>query len=78
MGSLLLDWGCRLADQDGLQCHLEATRVGYPLYKRKGFTEALGPESAISFDVSHITGQGGENGDWVDLTAMIRPPQMLS
>ena len=77
VGSLLLDWGCRLADQDGLECHLEATHAGYQLYKRKGFTEALGPDSAIYFDVSHLTGLGGEAGDWVDLTAMIRPPQSL-
>lgn len=39
--------------------------------------DALGSESAISFDVSHITGKGGESGDWVNLTAMVRPPQKV-
>lgn len=77
MGSMLLNWGLRLADQDGLPCHLEATIAGYPLYKRRGFTEALGADSAIRFDVGHLTGQGGQDGDWVDLTAMIRGPQKL-
>lgn len=77
VGSLLLDWGLRLADQDGLPCHLEATRAGYSFYKRGGFTEALGAESVIRFDVGHLTGQGGDEGDWVDLTALIRDPQKL-
>lgn len=73
-GSLLLDWGLQLADQDGAVCHLEATQKGYSLYERKGFVDALGSESAITFDVSHIT---GKTGDLVDLVAMVRPPQKL-
>lgn len=73
-GQLLLNWGCQLADQHGLECHLEATPAGYPKCIKNGFYDALGPEeSAIVFDVSQFTGRGRGIGDWVNMRAMIRP-----
>lgn len=36
-GRLLLRWGCERADQEGLDCFLDATEAGKPLYERFGF-----------------------------------------
>ncbi|KAJ5826005.1 hypothetical protein N7474_003143 [Penicillium riverlandense] len=80
-GSLLTQWGCDLADKYGIDCYLEASKKGYPMYKRKGFEEAIleRGESGLHFDVRNFTGRGGEEeeeeGDWVDLTCMIRKAQ---
>lgn len=75
-GTLLVDWGCKIADDHGVECYLEASKFGYPLYKREGFREAFGEDaSVITFDVGQFTGRGGGNGDWVSLTAMVRPPK---
>lgn len=75
-GSLLLKWGCQLADEQGVECYLEASKLGYPLYLREGFRDALGEDkSMLAFDVGQFTGRGGADGDWVRLTVMVRPPQ---
>ncbi|BCR83952.1 GNAT family N-acetyltransferase [Aspergillus chevalieri] len=75
-GSKLLNWALEQADEKGLECHLEGTPTGYPLYSRKGFVDAFGKgNSLLDFDVSKYT---GKEGDLVDLTAMVRPPQKRS
>lgn len=66
---MLVNWGCQLTDKHGLECHLESTQAGHPVYMRKGFVDALEP---IVFDVSQFTGR---EGDRVDMTPMIRVPQ---
>lgn len=66
-----------MADRYGIDCYLEASKKGYPMYKRKGFMEATldSGVSGLHFDVSEFTGRGGGEGDWVDLTCMIKKPQ---
>jgi len=75
-GSKLLNWALEQADEKGLECHLEGTPTGYPLYSRKGFVDAFGKgNSLLDFDVSKYTGR---EGDMVNLTSMVRPPQKRS
>ncbi|OIW34153.1 N-acetyltransferase-like protein [Coniochaeta ligniaria NRRL 30616] len=38
-GSALLRWVTELADKEGLPCWLEASPLGYPLYRRFGFQD---------------------------------------
>ncbi|KNG90660.1 acetyltransferase, GNAT family [Aspergillus nomiae NRRL 13137] len=72
--SLLTQWGCDVADRLGIECYLEASKKGHPVYKRKGFEEISSQEdkSIIHFDASRFTGRGGSDGDWVNLICMVR------
>ena len=36
-GNLLVEWGAKRADEDGLMAYLEATDEGRQLYERHGF-----------------------------------------
>lgn len=36
-GKMLLEWGCKKADEQGLDAYLDATPIGRPLYQRYGF-----------------------------------------
>ncbi|MCJ1426386.1 hypothetical protein MMC29_004289 [Sticta canariensis] len=38
VGSLLVEWGTRKADEMGVEAFIEATDIGKPLYDRHGFT----------------------------------------
>jgi len=38
-GSMLVNWGTRIADEERLPCYLEATAEGYPLYRKNGFED---------------------------------------
>ena len=46
-GGMLLDWGLRMADERGLECYLESSVMGRPLYQRYGFV----PVKDISLDL---------------------------
>ncbi|KAF7594657.1 hypothetical protein BBP40_008748 [Aspergillus hancockii] len=74
--SLLTQWGCDVADKLGVQCYVESSKKGYPVYKRKGFQEVSSnaDDNLIYFDASRFTGRGGGDGDWVNLVCMIRNP----
>lgn len=39
-GSMLVSWGCRKADEAGLDAYLEASPMGAPMYARHGFEKA--------------------------------------
>ncbi len=45
---LLLEWGCRVADQDGVPVYIDASQAGKPVYERFGFE-----------DRSHVFGDTG-------------------
>ncbi|KAB8259385.1 hypothetical protein BDV32DRAFT_159305 [Aspergillus pseudonomiae] len=72
--SLLTQWGCDFADRLGIECYLEASKKGYPVYKRKRFEEISSQEekNLIHFDAGRFTGRGGSDGDWVNLVCMVR------
>lgn len=37
--SMLVKWGCELADSEGLPAYVSASREGAPLYARFGFVD---------------------------------------
>ncbi|OAL63892.1 hypothetical protein A7C99_4544 [Trichophyton rubrum] len=80
-GTLLVNWGCDLADKHGAETYLEASQRGYPVYERRGFEviPATEKQSAkLHFDASKYTGRGlgeGGQGDWARLTIMVRKPK---
>ncbi|KAE8372479.1 acyl-CoA N-acyltransferase [Aspergillus bertholletiae] len=77
--SLLTQWGCDFADRLGVECYVESSKKGYPVYKRKGFEDVSSrvDESVIHFDASRFTGRGGNDGDWVHLVRMMRKPKIV-
>lgn len=38
-GSMLVQWGCDLADEEGVALYVDASRAGAPLYERFGFVD---------------------------------------
>ncbi|KFY26987.1 hypothetical protein V491_01093 [Pseudogymnoascus sp. VKM F-3775] len=38
-GSMLVKWGCDLADKDGVSAYVDASKKGLPLYKKYGFVD---------------------------------------
>ncbi|KAL4799313.1 acetyltransferase [Aspergillus venezuelensis] len=44
-GSMLLQWGCDMADKDGVALYVDASKAGAPLYQRFGFVDESGPEA---------------------------------
>ncbi|KAJ5115399.1 hypothetical protein NUU61_001158 [Penicillium alfredii] len=44
-GSMLLKWGCDLADANGVGAYVDASKAGAPLYQRFGFVDESEPGS---------------------------------
>ncbi|KPM38034.1 hypothetical protein AK830_g8534 [Neonectria ditissima] len=44
-GSLLVKWGCDLADENGVATYVDASKAGAPLYKRFGFVDESKPDA---------------------------------
>ena len=42
-GSMLLKWGCDLADENGVSLYVDASKAGAPLYQRFGFVDESEP-----------------------------------
>jgi GNAT superfamily N-acetyltransferase len=51
-GSLMIKYGCDLADKDGLEAYLDASMDGFPLYQRFGFV--LKAEAAMPGGYGYI------------------------
>ena len=66
-GTMLLQWGCSIADDLGLITYLEATAVGRPLYEKVGFEE-------VGRNVKNSLKYTGEDIDDIDVF-MIRQPR---
>lgn len=43
-GTMLVRWGCELADKDGVATYLDASKAGKRLYERYGFVDRGDPE----------------------------------
>ncbi|OOQ83688.1 hypothetical protein PEBR_36034 [Penicillium brasilianum] len=44
-GSMLVQWGCDLADREGVAAYLDASKAGAPLYEKFGFVDHSPPGS---------------------------------
>jgi GNAT superfamily N-acetyltransferase len=53
-GRLLLDWGLKKADEEGLVTYLDATRVAKPIYEKGGFEV----RKAVEWDRTKWGGEG--------------------
>ncbi|KAK1148159.1 hypothetical protein N8T08_010801 [Aspergillus melleus] len=75
-GSLITQWGCDMADKLGLDCYLESSDPGYPVYQRKGFKDfSHDPtENVIEYRVDEFTGRRGFEEDKMRFTCMLRKP----
>lgn len=54
---MMLDWGMRKADEEGLMTYLDSTMTGRPIYERRGFEVV----KALEWD---RVPWGGEGKDW--------------
>lgn len=53
-GNLLLDWGVKKADNEGLVTYLDATQIAKPIYEKRGFEV----KRAIDWDRTKWGGEG--------------------
>jgi GNAT superfamily N-acetyltransferase len=44
-GSMLVQWGCDLADREGVAAYVDASKAGAPLYEKFGFVDHSTPGS---------------------------------
>ncbi|KAJ9203786.1 hypothetical protein DTO164E3_2140 [Paecilomyces variotii] len=42
-GSMLVQWGCDIADENGVPAYIDASKAGAPLYKKFGFEDRTEP-----------------------------------
>ncbi|KAJ6115256.1 acyl-CoA N-acyltransferase [Penicillium sp. IBT 16267x] len=45
-GSMIVKWGCDLADQEGISAYLDASKNGAPLYEKFGFVDEGNPDDS--------------------------------
>ncbi|KAL3442684.1 acyl-CoA N-acyltransferase [Aspergillus insuetus] len=81
LGKIFMEWGLRIADERGLECWLDATAHGRPLYESFGFRPIL--ENSVN-PVPEREMDEKEWEEWrhfentilpIDVTVMWRPPQ---
>ena len=65
VGKLLMAWGLEKADEMGLECYIDATSEGVPLYETFGFLKG----SKIDF----IPPNGSNNTEWQQLKQELTP-----
>ena len=41
--SMLVRWGCELADREGVAAYIDASKAGVPLYAKHGFVDHSDP-----------------------------------
>ncbi|CAI7668115.1 unnamed protein product [Penicillium palitans] len=47
-GSMLVKWGCDLADKDGVAAYVDASKEGAPLYQKHGFVDFNPPDADVA------------------------------
>lgn len=65
---MLTRWPFAQADRDGKRCYVDASSIGYPMYRRWGFKDV----GEMSVDLDEYGGQGLGVQRWV---AMLREPE---
>ncbi|CEL10610.1 hypothetical protein ASPCAL13727 [Aspergillus calidoustus] len=80
LGKMFMEWGLRVADERGLECWLDATAHGRPLYESFGF------RPIVENSVKPAPERGMDEKEWeewrhfertllpIDVTVMWRPP----
>lgn len=71
-GSMLIEWAFPIADDMGLRCYVDASVVGYPVYKKRGFGEDVG---VLDLDLGKY--EGGEGYGVQRWVALMREPSNL-
>ena len=54
----LIRWAFPLADAAGLRCHVDASKLGHPLYRTCGFEDV----GEMTLDLDEYEGGGGRSG----------------
>lgn len=67
-GAMLIKWGIEEADRLGLECYLEGSKEGRPLYERNGFKV----EKEVTFDMADF----GRPDLGIDVNCPMRRPVM--
>lgn len=65
VGRRMLEWGVEVADGEGVECWLDASKAGLGLYKRLGWREV--GETSIELEE-----WGGEKGERETVVQMVR------
>ncbi|KAJ5490140.1 Acyl-CoA N-acyltransferase [Penicillium expansum] len=47
-GSMLVQWGCDLADKDGVAAYVDASKEGVSLYQKHGFVDFNPPDADVA------------------------------
>jgi GNAT superfamily N-acetyltransferase len=47
LASQLIQWGCDQADKGGLECFLNASKAGKPLYEKHGYVEQVDAKDPV-------------------------------
>ena len=47
-GSMIVQWGCDMADRDGVAAYVDASKEGAGLYKKFGFEDLSKPGADIA------------------------------
>lgn len=68
VGNELLRWGLDLADEEQVECWIDASPAGFGLYKKFGWEEV----GAVEIDLERW---GGEKGTVRRIVNMVRPPK---
>ena len=71
-GSMLINWALPKADEMGVRCYVDASAIGYPVYKKRGFGEEVG---VLELDLSKY--EGGEGFPVQRYVALMREPRKV-
>ena len=66
---MLIRWPFEQASREGLRCYVDSSAIGYPLYRKMGFTQC---EGEINCNLDEYGEKGFGVHRWV---AMLREPQ---
>lgn len=59
-GSMLVQWGCKLADENSVGAYVDASKDGAPLYEKCGFVDESEPGSG---DIASMARRQNSLGD---------------
>jgi len=69
VGHLMMEWGCKIADEMGLEAFVESTDDGRELYKSHGFVIVR----PFFLDAQPATEEEGKDPEWLQLKKQLTP-----